>query len=318
VDHRQVGLVVGILEVLEERDHLHRPQHPLPDDHLGRQRADIKHQPLLEAALGADPAAGPLADDEQLPLESILVEAVGRGDEDLIEVGHRPPRGGAHVGGVGIDREFTPADDLLALARDAFIDDPAAFGPFGRVGRHEQHAGCIKTAGREGSPEVTAGDLLEEFVGEGGEHAGPVAGVVFAAAATAMLHVLQHPVGIVDDLPRPLPLDVGDEADPAGIVLEGRVIEAPGGRQAERGGRGGAGVAHGSLSFVKPETVCGVLWCVGRGWGAAASKQPAEAFLTRWQPLWLVRPKHQHRGRARGGDRQTVGPSGRAACLAHG
>jgi hypothetical protein len=30
-----------------------------------------------------------------------------------------------------------------------------------------------------------------------------------------MLHVLEHPVGVVDDLPRPLTLDVGDEADTA-------------------------------------------------------------------------------------------------------
>ena len=80
-----------------------------------------------------------------------------------------------------------------------------------------------------------------------------------------MLHVLQHPIGVVDDLPRPLPLDVGDEADPAGIVFEGRVVEPPGGRQAKVCGRGSVFVAHGSLSFVKSE---GVVVTVG-GEGAA-------------------------------------------------
>jgi hypothetical protein len=50
-----------------------------------------------------------------------------------------------------------------------------------------------------------------------GQHAGAVARVRLAAAGAAVVHVLQHDLGIADDLMTPLALDVGHEPDAAAL-----------------------------------------------------------------------------------------------------
>ena len=58
------------------------------------------------------------------------------------------------------------------------------------------------------------------------EHAGAVAGVDLAAAGAAMIEVLEDLDALLDDGVRFAALDVHDEADAAGVMLELRVIEA--------------------------------------------------------------------------------------------
>jgi hypothetical protein len=58
------------------------------------------------------------------------------------------------------------------------------------------------------------------------QHAGTVPGVGFAAAGTAVIEVAQDRNGLLQDLVRLAALYVDNEADPAGIVLELRIVQA--------------------------------------------------------------------------------------------
>src|SRR5262249_14977793 len=85
------------------------------------------------------------------------------------------------------------------------------------------------------------GGLGEELVRRLDEDAGAVAGVLLAAAGAAVLQVVEDGQGPAHDGVRPAPLQVDDEADAAGVVLVGRVVEPlPAGRER---------VAHDGQSF---------------------------------------------------------------------
>ena len=58
------------------------------------------------------------------------------------------------------------------------------------------------------------------------QHPGAVAGIDLAAAGTAVIEVAQHLYGLLQDAVRFAPLDIHDKADPAGVVLVDRVVEA--------------------------------------------------------------------------------------------
>ena len=68
--------------------------------------------------------------------------------------------------------------------------------------------------------------LLEEGMRHLQQDAGAVAGVDLAAAGAAMIEVLEDLDALLDDGVRFAALDVHDEADAAGVMLELRVIEA--------------------------------------------------------------------------------------------
>ena len=57
------------------------------------------------------------------------------------------------------------------------------------------------------------------------EHARAVAGVGLAAARAAMVEVPQHLDRLLQDVVRFAALDVDDEADAAGLVLEPRIVK---------------------------------------------------------------------------------------------
>ena len=68
--------------------------------------------------------------------------------------------------------------------------------------------------------------LLEEVVRDLNEHAGAVAGQRVGAHRAAVLEVGEDLERVGDDLMRLAALEVGDEADAAGIVLVRRVVKA--------------------------------------------------------------------------------------------
>src|SRR6185436_16332679 len=95
-----------------------------------------------------------------------------------------------------------------------------------RIARHEDVAGGIHAGLRQIDARVFLRDLLEEGVRQLDEDAGAVAGVDLAAACTAVIEVLEDLDALFDDGVRLLALDVHDEADATGVMLELRVIEA--------------------------------------------------------------------------------------------
>jgi hypothetical protein len=105
-----------------------------------------------------------------------------------------------------------------------------------RIARHEDVAGRVVTGLRQVDARVLLRHLLEEGVRHLHEDAGAVAGVDLAAAGAAMVEVLEDLDALLDDGVRFLALDVHDEADAAGVMLELRVIEALLWRRAQSNG----------------------------------------------------------------------------------
>ena len=214
--------------------------------------------------------ARPLANDKQLPLKRLLIEAISCCDDRLIEVGHRAAGSRTDVGTIRVDGQFPPADKLLPLLIDHPIHDRAAFCPFGRLRRHKENTAAVEAPSWELRPKFLPGNPLEQFVWESCQHAGTVAGVVLAATAATVLHVLKHAVGIVDDLTGTLAFDVGDEADTARVVLVGGVVEAAGVGKSEgtRHGEIFGGVHSGLLRMglqLVRDLINLIVWKVGGG-----------------------------------------------------
>ena len=78
----------------------------------------------------------------------------------------------------------------------------------------------------------------EELVRDLHQDAGAVAGARIGADRAAMLEIEQDGQRILDDLVRLAALDVGDEADAAGILVERGIVEAAAVGQAGIGGVG--------------------------------------------------------------------------------
>jgi len=109
-----------------------------------------------------------------------------------------------------------PAHRLLEEAADRLATDLAR--------GQEDHAHAVAAARRQLEPDLRA------FAGEEGvrslqQDARAVAGVLLRAGRAAVLQVEQHLEGLDDDVVRRAPLDVGDEPETAGIVLERRVVQ---------------------------------------------------------------------------------------------
>ena len=145
--------------------------------------------------------------------------------------------------------------DLPFLDRDALQDGPAR-GAVVRVTRQEDEPGPVVTGGGKGDAEPRA-LTREEGVRHLDENARAVAGVHLAAAGPAVQEVLQDREGLADDRVGLAALDVHHEADPAGVVLVGRVVQAlRRGEPRARHRRHAMIVRHGLLS--PPHVVVGV------------------------------------------------------------
>ena len=121
--------------------------------------------------------------------------------------------------------------------------------------RQEDHADAV-FAGRRQHHTLDRHLGAVIVVGDLDQDAGAVAHQLVGAHRTAVIQVLQDLQTLLDDVVRARTLDVGDEADAAGIVLVARVVQAAGGECLDLfGGRGGqGGVGHGALQ-------------AERGWG---------------------------------------------------
>ena len=75
---------------------------------------------------------------------------------------------------------------------------------------------------------------------ESSEHSRAVARIGFAATSASMVHAQQHAVRILHDLVAAFALDVGDEADAAGLVFVGGIVKS--------NLSGSEGSGHGGLS----------------------------------------------------------------------
>ena len=123
---------------------------------------------------------------------------------------------------IGVSRQ--PANAQPLLHHNA-LDN--SLGPQTRVGFHGQkHHPHAVLAGRR-QRETQLGALArEELVRNLDQHPGAVAGLRIAAAGPAMRQVDEHLYALHDNVVRFLTLDVGHEADTAGIVLKAGVVKS--------------------------------------------------------------------------------------------
>ena len=166
---------------------------------------------------GLDRVFDALADHVERPLEARRGVITGQRriapHEELLEDrGHRRGRG---ADGVEPRRHGPPANHGLAfLAHDAF--DQAAQGRAGRIGRGQEDEARAVGAGRR---QIERGDVPQERVGHLQKDAGAVPRVGIGARGAAMFQVDEQVECLAHDGMRTVALDVGHEADAAGIML---------------------------------------------------------------------------------------------------
>jgi hypothetical protein len=89
----------------------------------------------------------------------------------------------------------------------------------------EGHADAVLSGRRQGETELGA-LAREELVGDLNQDAGAIAGTGIAAAGAPVGQVDQNLDALEDNVVRPLALEIGNEANAAGIVLLARVVKA--------------------------------------------------------------------------------------------
>ena len=236
----------GIGDVGEHALDLVGREHALVDEGVRGEARQVEALPLADRAV-PDRVLRPLADDVELALEGGPVGDGGTaGDEHLLAHRFHRPRGGPDRRGVGGDGP--PAERHLPLLGHGPLQDGPAPGALGAVAGQEDQAGPVVTrcGQREAEPAALA---LEELVRHLDEDAGSVARVHLAAAGAAVQEVLQHGEGLAHDRVGLSALDVHHEADPAGVVLVRRIVQAlRRGEPRVRHRRHATIVRHGSLS----------------------------------------------------------------------
>ena len=233
VHHRHVGLVVPGAEIVEELEELMGRQHPLVDDGVGRQRAEVGKLSPGEARIAPQAVAGEFADDVELAFEGAVGEAFAGPDEELLEVRHRRERGRGQPRPFGAEREPAPSQAALSLPGDDALGTLLANLPLPAVAREKGDTDSVLAGRGKGDAQLFPGHPVEEPVRQPGEEPGPVARSGFAADPAAVPHTAVDLVGVVEDGPARPPADVADEADPAALVFVAGVVQTPGGRQAE-------------------------------------------------------------------------------------
>ena len=224
---RQRALEVGLVQVRIIAAELVGEEHALVDHGPAGQRARIiAGEPAIAALI--DRLRDRLAQDVELALELVVglrravaadehlhMRRLGRLDRD------------AERGIVG--RHVAPAEQLQPLGLDLVGDDALDHLPPGGFLRHEQGADGVFAGLRQLEADL-GGLALEEGVRDLHQDAGAVARARIGADRAAMLEIAEDADRVGDDLMRLLALDIGDEADAAGILLERGIVETFGGR----------------------------------------------------------------------------------------
>ncbi len=232
-ERRGEGRVGEVLEVVAE---LSGEQQALVDDRAGRHRHGVIAGEALVLAAEHLVRDG-LAQDEEPALERVLIAIRGARDEDL--AGRRLARLDALAKPRGVDRHVAPSEQSAALLGDGLGDDRLDVGA-GRLVLGQEHDADGVVAGRR---QLEAGLLRlgnEELVRNLHQHAAAVAGLGVGPGGAAMVEVQQDLETHAHDVVGLGVVHVGDEADAAGVVLLGRIVEPV--------GLGNAGIAHDDIA----------------------------------------------------------------------
>ena len=134
--------------------------------------------------------------------------------------------------------DVAPADEGQAFLRELRGDDCLRLGAGGVVAGHEELADAIVLRGGQGHAKASA-FLHEEVMGNLHEDAAAVAELGIRAHRAAMVKIEQDLQALLDDGVGLAVVQVGDEADAAGVLAMGGIKEAL--------GFGHGGVDHGDM-----------------------------------------------------------------------
>ena len=221
---RQRALEIRLVQIGIVLAELVGEEHALVDHGAARHRDRVIAGEAAVAAL-IDRLRDRLAQDVEPALELVLgLRRAVAADEHLHVVGLGRLDGFAERGVVG--RHVAPAEQHQAFVLDLVGDDALDdFAPR-RFLRHEQRADRVVAGLRQLEAEL-GGLAREEGVRDLHQNAGAVAGARIGADRAAMFEVAENADRVGDDLMRLLALDVGDEADAAGILLQARGRKGP-------------------------------------------------------------------------------------------
>ena len=178
----------------------------------------------MAAGLAVDSAGYDLAQDVEPALEVGLVFDVGSAADEhltMLRLGSDDRRRQAGI----VGRHVTPAEQLEPFGLDHARHHRLAINSLRVVGRHEHVTDRVMPGLRQLDLE-RRGDLVEEGVRDLHQDAGAVAGEWVCTRGAAMGQVFQNLDTVLDDCVARAALQVGDEADAAGIVLMLRIVES--------------------------------------------------------------------------------------------
>ena len=105
------------------------------------------------------------------------------------------------------------------------VRQPRKTWPSVAVAREVDEAGAVLAGLGQGDAR-RLGDFGEKLMRHLDENAGAVTGVGFAAGGATVIEIREHLKGVGDDLVRFAALHIDDEADAAGVMLEGGVVKS--------------------------------------------------------------------------------------------
>ena len=218
VDHGEPRDRDRVAEVRVEGGQLVGGEHPLV--HQGP-AAEARQ---VEAVAGQpDRVAAPLDDppeDVEAAFQGVALEAEGA-DEELADDRH--PGQGGRPGARRLHRDVAPAEQPEPLVVAGGGDQRLAVRPGGGVVGEEGHPHPVGAGRREGETGVPA----QEGVGELDQDAGAVTAQRVRTGGTAVAQVAQRLQAGADDLVGRLPVQSGHEGDPAVVVVQPRIVQAP-------------------------------------------------------------------------------------------
>ncbi len=239
VHHRQRRDERLVVEVLVEAPDLMGEQHALVDDRARRER---RHVELLAVAklerLDRVPRA--LAYHVQLALQRVGVHVARAAPDE-----HLPDHRLDFLGALGesriAGRNVAPAEHDLPLGVDRALDLLLAGHARRRLLGQEHHADAVLADRRQRDAELAARPA-QERVRHLHEDPGTVTLQRIGPGRTAVGEILEDRQSLANDRVRLAALDVGHEAQSAGVVLVGGAVEALAARRPRTGT--GSGVRH--------------------------------------------------------------------------
>ena len=219
----ELALEALVLQIGVERLELEGRDHALVPERAGAQRHEVGV--VLAACTLAQPVDTAVEVDAR---ERGRVADGGARDEQLLECG---ARGVGELAEVLLHRRhLAPAEHRQPLGGGDLFDAGLDGGALVVVARQERHARRVLTRRRQ----VEVRDRAEEGIRHLRQDAGAVSRTRVGADRTAVLEVAKRLEGQLHDVVPRLAAERRDHREPAGILLEGRVVHAL--LDGERGG----------------------------------------------------------------------------------